>query len=95
MLILAFVRHKFTKYANNKATAKTVIGYAKSTDEIYYFEGEISGGIVVPRAISNFGWDPIFLPDGHTKTFAEMDVSEKNEISMRRIATQKLKEFLS
>lgn len=83
-----------TKYENNKATAKTVIGYAKSVDEIYYFEGEIAGNIVAPRAPSNFGWDPIFLPDGHIKTFAEMDVSEKNEISMRRIATQKLKEFL-
>lgn len=83
-----------TKYGNNKATAKTVIGYAKSIDEIYSFEGEISGIIVEPRTTSNFGWDPIFLPDGHTKTFAEMDVSEKNEISMRRIATQKLKEFL-
>lgn len=83
-----------TKYENTRAIAKTVIGYAKNVDEIYYFEGEIAGSIVAPRASSNFGWDPIFLPDGHIKTFAEMDASEKNEISMRRIATQKLKEFL-
>lgn len=83
-----------TKYGNNKATAKTVIGYAKSTEEIHYFEGEICGTIVTPRALSNFGWDPIFLPDGHQKTFAEMDASEKNEMSMRRIATQKLRNFL-
>lgn len=82
------------KYGNNKAVAKTVIGYAKNAKEIYYFEGEIHGKIVEPRTTSNFGWDPIFLPDGHQKTFAEMDTSEKNEISMRRIATQKLKEFL-
>lgn len=82
------------KLGNNKAEAKTIIGYAKNYEEIYFFEGEIKGEIVKPRGESNFGWDPIFLPDGYKKTFAEMSQEEKNEISMRRNALNKLKEFL-
>ena len=57
--------------------------------------GCVEGKIVELKAISGFGWDPIFLPDGYTKTFAEMDKSEKNEISMRRMAMNKLSEFLN
>jgi len=82
------------KLGNNKAEAKTIIGYAKNHEEIYFFEGEIMGEIVKPRGESNFGWDPIFIPDGYKKTFAEMSPEEKNEISMRRNALNKLKEFL-
>lgn len=81
-------------FNNFEAEAKTVIGYAKNPKEIYFFEGTISGKIVKPQGKSDFGFDPIFLPDGHKKTFAEMDKKEKNEISMRRLALNKLKEFL-
>ncbi|MBI4086627.1 RdgB/HAM1 family non-canonical purine NTP pyrophosphatase [Candidatus Kaiserbacteria bacterium] len=83
------------KFGNDKATAKTMIGYAKSSDDVHFFEGVIEGRIVPARGEGGFGWDPIFLPDGHDKTFAEMTAEEKNEISMRRIATSKLKEFLT
>lgn len=41
-----------------------------------------------------FGWDPIFLPNGHDKTFAEMDMEEKNKISHRGKAGELIKEFL-
>ena len=82
------------KLGNDRAEAKTIIGYAKNHEEIYFFEGAIKGRIVEPRGESNFGWDPIFLPDVHTKTFAEMNREEKNEISMRRNALNKLSEFL-
>jgi non-canonical purine NTP pyrophosphatase (RdgB/HAM1 family) len=82
------------KLGNDKAEAKTIIGYAKNHEEIYFFEGVIKGRIVKPRGESNFGWDPIFLPDGYEKTFAEMSQEEKNEISMRRNALNKLNEFL-
>jgi non-canonical purine NTP pyrophosphatase (RdgB/HAM1 family) len=82
------------KLGNTKVSAKTVIGYAKNPSEFYFFEGEIPGSLVSPKAKSTFGWDPIFLPDGYDKTFAEMESTEKNEISMRRIAVEKLKEFL-
>ncbi len=82
------------KLGDNKAEAKTTIGYAKNHDEIYFFEGSIKGKIVSPRGEYGFGWDPIFQPDGFEKTFAEMTVEEKSKISMRRIALNKLKDFL-
>ena len=82
------------KLGSSRAEAKTIIGYAKNHEEIYFFEGVIKGQIVKPRGESDFGWDPIFLPDGHEKTFAEMGREEKNKISMRREALNKLSEFL-
>lgn len=83
------------KLGGNKAEAKTIIGYAKNKDEIEFFEGVIPGKIVAQTGVSGFGWDPIFQPDGHDKTFAEMTAEEKNGVSMRKIAVEKLKEFLS
>ena len=82
------------KLGNPAAEAKTIIGHAKNHDELFFFEGSIKGKIVAPRGETTFGWDPIFLPDGYDKTFAEMSRNEKNGISMRRIALNKLKEFL-
>jgi inosine triphosphate pyrophosphatase len=80
------------KFNNFNAEAKTIIGYAKSKEEIYYFEGSLKGKIVEEEGSEGFGWDPIFFVNG--KTFAEMSNEEKNKISMRRIALEKLKEFL-
>jgi len=82
------------KLENTKAEAKTIIGYARSSKEIYYFEGSIKGKIVSPRGKSGFGWDPIFQPEGFLQSFAEMTQTEKNKISMRSIALNKLKEFI-
>lgn len=82
------------KFENNRAEAKTIIGYAKNIDEIYYFEGSIKGEIVLPTGKFGFGWDQIFQPEAYSKSFAELTQEEKNDISMRRIALNKLKEFL-
>lgn len=82
------------KIGNNGAEAKTIIGYAKDQEEIYFFEGVIKGKIVKPQGDSNFGWDPIFMPEGYSQTFAEISKEEKNKISMRKIAATKLKDFL-
>lgn len=82
------------RFGNSKAEARTVVGYAKSHEEVCFFEGVVRGKIVKPRGESNFGWDPIFLPEGYSKTFAEMGIEEKNKLSMRRTAVNKLKEFL-
>lgn len=79
---------------NNRAEAKTIIGYANEKGEINYFEGTIRGQVVMPLGETSFGWDPIFMPDGYDITFAEMGIEEKNKISMRRQAAQKLKDFL-
>jgi non-canonical purine NTP pyrophosphatase (RdgB/HAM1 family) len=82
------------KLGNNKVQAKTLIGYAKNADEIEFFEGIVEGKIVAPVG-TGFGWDPIFKPVGHDKTFGQMDFDEKNAISMRKIAFEKLKEYLN
>ncbi len=81
-------------FGNSKATAKVVIGFSKEDGSVEFFEGAIEGDIVKPRGENGFGWDAIFQPTGWTKTFAEMTLEEKNEISMRKIAFQKLKDSL-
>ncbi len=81
-------------YGNYGAEARTVIGYAESPDKIHYFEGSARGKVVAPAGGAGFGWDPIFQPDGHSKSFAELDPVEKNRIGMRRIAVEKLKAYI-
>jgi XTP/dITP diphosphohydrolase len=79
---------------NKSAQFKTVIALILGEQE-YTFEGIIRGTIVdTPRGESGFGYDPIFVPEGETRTFAEMSLEEKNAISHRGKATQMLKEFL-
>lgn len=79
---------------NNKATAVSYIGYATSPEDIVFFKGEIKGCIVPARGTLGFGWDLVFQPDGHQKTFGQMSLEEKNELSMRKRALEKLKEYL-
>lgn len=76
------------------AEARVTIGFATDNGAKFFFEGSILGKIVRPRGNGGFGWDSIFEPEGKIKTFAEMTIEEKNEISMRKIAFQKLKDFL-
>ena len=82
------------KYKNTKAEAVVVIGYIHPINGINFFEGKVRGDIVPYRGDKDFGWGPIFQPEGYTKTFGEMERDEKHEISMRAIATKKLKKFL-
>ena len=58
------------------------------------FEGFCEGEIVRPRGDNGFGWDPVFQPDGHDQTFAEMPEEIKNEISHRKRALTAFKEFI-
>lgn len=81
------------KMGNAEAEARTIFGYAQSPEKIYYFDGSIKGKIVSPKGKSGFGWDSIFQPEKHSKSFAELTREEKNRISMRRIALEKLKAF--
>jgi len=74
--------------------AKTTIGYSNRKSEISFFESTIKGKLVAPRGETGWGWDPVFQPDGYDKTFGEMTMEQKNELSMRRIALEKLKEYL-
>jgi len=79
---------------NLRATAVTLIGYANPNRQLCVFEGKMHGLIVPPRGKDDFDWNAIFQPEGHIKTFGEMTQEEKNHISMRRFAAEKLKEFL-
>jgi non-canonical purine NTP pyrophosphatase (RdgB/HAM1 family) len=56
--------------------------------------GRCKGKIVAPRGDNAFGWDPIFEPDGFSKTFAEMSSEEKNSVSHRNEALKLVKKFL-
>lgn len=58
------------------------------------FEGRTDGRIVPARGPCNFGWDPIFEPEGFTQTYAEMDKETKNSISHRYRALDKLRAYL-
>lgn len=76
--------------------AEAVCGiYCKKNNTTTIFTGSIKGKIVRPRGKMGFGWDCIFRPYGHLKTFAEMTEEEKNKISHRRKAFDKLKIFLA
>lgn len=81
-------------FQNFEATAKVVIGFSDENGTTNYFEGSLKGKIVSPIGENGFGWDAIFIPDGYTKTFAQMSSEEKNQISMRKIAFQKLSTYL-
>lgn len=61
--------------------------------EVILFQGKTSGEIVEPRGGRDFGWDPCFQPIGYDKTYAEMPKEEKNKISHRFKALDKLKEY--
>jgi inosine triphosphate pyrophosphatase len=78
---------------DSTAVAKTVIGYSDGS-KISFFEGAIAGKIVSPRGENGFGWDAIFQPENFDKTFAEMSDKEKNLISMRKIAFNRLNDFI-
>lgn len=79
---------------NRKACFKTVIAL-RLNGQIYFFEGQVDGKIIEEsRGSEGFGYDPIFVPNGYTKTFAEMTSAEKNQISHRKRALEKLLDFL-
>lgn len=80
---------------NRTARFRTVISLILNEKE-YFFEGICEGKIIHTQAgIGGFGYDPIFVPSGSEKTFAEMTTAEKNEFSHRRKATDLLLDFLS
>lgn len=83
------------KMGNQKTEAKTTIGYCDKNGKISFFEATIKGKIVSPRGNIGWGWDLVFQPEGYEKTFAEMTMEEKNKLSMRTMALEKLKEYLN
>lgn len=80
---------------DRNARFKTIISLIIDGKETQ-FEGIVNGKILTEkRGYQGFGYDPIFLPDNHEKSFAEMELSDKNKISHRAIAVNKLVEYLT
>lgn len=80
---------------NRNARFRTVIALIINNQE-FLFEGKVNGKIIDhKRGNEGFGYDPVFIPDGYDKTFAEIPLSEKNHISHRAAAFRKLLEFLT
>ncbi len=80
---------------NRHAHFKTIISLILDNEE-HLFEGICEGTIIAKqKGLSGFGYDPVFVPAGSNRTFAEMTIAEKNIFSHRRKATDKLLAFLS
>jgi XTP/dITP diphosphohydrolase len=80
--------------AGRRAVFRTVIAAVIGGGR-HFFEGEVQGRIAEhPRGAAGFGYDPVFIPEGSSRTFAEMSLSEKNGISHRARALQRFTAFL-
>ena len=83
------------KKKNNKAFFVTAISLTLKENHHIVFLGKINGNVTLePKGSNGFGYDPIFIPENNIKTFAEMSLEKKNNISHRKIALTKLKSFL-
>lgn len=79
---------------NRRARFRTVIALIIDGSE-HLFEGTVEGTIISEkRGSDGFGYDPVFIPAGSNLTFAEMTLHEKNKISHRAMAFEKLRNFL-
>ncbi len=89
------VLQKMHGIINREARFRTVISLVEN-GRIVNFEGSIRGKILnEKKGAKGFGYDPIFQPDGYEQTFAEMTMQEKNKISHRGRAIEKLINYLS
>ena len=83
-----------TGYKNTDAKFKSVLSL-NINGKTFFFEGKVNGKIIfTKRGDNGFGYDSIFVPDGYNKTFAELNLVEKNEISHRSEALKRLIIFL-
>lgn len=79
---------------NRTARFRTVICLLKG-NEVHYFEGIVNGTIAIEgKGEQGFGYDPLFIPEGYSQTFAQMDEEQKNQVSHRGEAVGKLVDFL-
>ena len=91
---MALLLHNLEKKSDRSARFRTVIALIYKGEE-HLFEGVCEGEILSERhGTEGFGYDPVFRPTGFDRCFAQMSAEEKNAISHRGRATQKLAEFL-
>lgn len=80
---------------NRNATAQTTLVFYQSPKKYQIFKGMLKGTIAKKvRGENGFGWDAIFIPEGYNKTFAELETTDKNGISMRKRALEEFKKTL-
>lgn len=82
------------KMDNTDVEVRLIIGLSQEQGDTVFFEGITKGTIVSPRGNGGWGFDAIVQPEGFDKTLGEMSPEEKNKISMRKIAFQKLKDYI-
>lgn len=80
-------------YKDRSAIASVTFALYDGTT-MHLFYGEMQGTIADHPKGNGFGWTPIFIPDGQTKSYGEMNNKEQNETSVRRIAVEKISEYL-
>ncbi len=77
-----------------KAVFRSVVAYGEKPRSIRLFDGLVEGCITeIPRGEGGFGFDPVFVPDGSSRTFAEMSPEEKNMVSHRATAVKKFADW--
>jgi XTP/dITP diphosphohydrolase len=91
---MALLLERLRGQSHRRARFRTVIALILDGQE-HLFEGIVQGTIAhEKRGGQGFGYDPVFIPEGHDRSFAEMSAAEKNAISHRAKAVAKLKDFL-
>lgn len=91
---IALLLRRLEGQENRSARFRTVISLNLEGKQ-YFFDGSIEGKIIDQlRGNNGFGYDPVFVPNGYSETFAEMSLQQKNKISHRSIAVGKLAGFL-
>ncbi len=102
---MAKLLHELDGKENRKARFRTVISYIEKQDvcpcgctsikKVHQFEGIVNGSIATEKhGTEGFGYDPVFVPEGYDKSFAELGEEIKNGISHRARAVAKLAEYL-
>ena len=90
-MAMGLVNEKLGDNANRRAYFISVLSLAWPDGHLETFEGRVHGTMIwPPRGTEGFGYDPMFMPDGYDKTFGEIPYDEKQRISHRAVAFQKL-----
>lgn len=94
-MAMQMVHDKMGDAADKGAHFTSVLALAYPDGRVETFEGRVNGTVCwPPRGLEGFGYDPMFIPQGYDKTFGEMTLEEKQDLSHRAIATQKFIDFL-
>ena len=93
--LLAALRERGAGMKERKAQFRCVLALARKGETIGLFDGTVHGHVAhAPTGVAGFGYDPVFVPEGYDRTFAELGDTVKNKISHRARAVAKLRDYL-